>query len=79
MPAPKLGPERGQALRSLGALSAVGLSFVVAVAIGTALGYGLDRWLGTSPWLFLLCFFLGLAAGIRTVFRTVSAVSRQDE
>jgi ATP synthase protein I len=79
MAAPRLGPEKGRALRSLGALSAVGLSFVLAVIIGTALGYVLDRWLGTSPWLFLLCFFLGLAAGMRTVFRTVAAVSKQDE
>jgi ATP synthase protein I len=75
---PKLGPERGRALRSLGALSAVGLSFVFAVIIGAALGYGLDWWLGTTPWLFLVCFFLGLAAGIRAVFRTVASVSRED-
>jgi F0F1-type ATP synthase assembly protein I len=79
MPPPKLGKEKGRTLRSLGALSAVGFSFVLAVVIGTALGYILDRWLGTSPWLFLLCFFLGLAAGMRTVFRTVAAISRQDE
>ena len=79
MPPPKLGKDRGRTLRSLGALSAVGISFVLAVVIGTALGYILDRWLGTSPWLFLLCFVLGLAAGMRTVFRTVAAISRQDE
>ena len=79
MPPPKLGKEKGRTLRSLGALSAVGFSFVLAVVIGTVLGYILDRWLGTSPWLFLLCFFLGLAAGMRTVFRTVSAISRQDQ
>ena len=75
---PRLGPERGRTLRSLGALSAVGLSFVFAVIIGAALGYVLDRWLGTTPWLFLACFFLGLAAGIRAVFRTVASVSRED-
>jgi ATP synthase protein I len=75
---PKLGPERGRTLRSLGALSAVGLSFVFAVIIGAALGYVLDRWLGTTPWLFLVCFFLGLAAGIRAVFHTVGSVSRED-
>jgi ATP synthase protein I len=79
MPAPKLGPDNGRALRSLGALSAVGLSFVVAVVIGAGLGYVLDRWLNTSPWLFLLCFFLGLAAGMRTVFRTVAAISNSDD
>jgi ATP synthase protein I len=75
---PRLGPSRGRTLRSLGALSAVGLSFVMAVVIGAAIGYALDRWLGTSPWFFLICFFLGLAAGMRAVFRTVAATSRED-
>jgi ATP synthase protein I len=75
---PKLGPARGRALRNIGALSAVGLSFVMAVVIGAAIGYVLDRWLGTSPWLFLICFFLGVAAGMRAVFRTVAATSRDD-
>jgi len=77
MPGP-LDPERGRALRSLGALSAVGLSIVVAVVIGTAAGYGVDRWLGTSPWGFLIGFLLGVVAGMRTVFRTVAAVSRDE-
>ena len=76
---PKLGPARGRALRSIGALSAVGLSFVMAVVIGAAIGYALDRWLGTSPWLFLICFFLGVAAGMRAVFHTVAATSRDDK
>jgi len=74
----EFGKSTGRAVRSIGALSAVGLSLVLAVVIGAGLGYMLDRWLGTSPWLFLVCFFLGLAAGIRTVFRTVAAVSGRE-
>jgi ATP synthase protein I len=70
--------DRGRAIRSLGALSAVGLSLVVAVIIGTALGYGFDRWLGTSPWGFLCGFVLGVAGGVRGVFRTVAAVSKHE-
>jgi len=69
----------GQAIRKLGALSSVGLSLVLAVVMGAAAGYFADRWLGTTPWGFLVGFFLGVAAGMRTVFRTVSAVSKDDE
>ena len=79
MPAPKLGPDNGRTLRSLGALSAVGLSFVVAVVIGAGRATCSTAGSSTSPWLFLLCFFLGLAAGMRTVFRTVAAISKSDE
>ena len=57
-------------MRTLGALSTVGFSFVLAIIIGAAAGYFLDRWLGTSPWLFFLFFVLGLAAGILNVYRT---------
>jgi ATP synthase protein I len=68
----------GRTLRTLGALSAVGFTLVLAVIIGAAAGYGVDRWLGTSPWGFLIGFFLGLAAGMRSVFRTVAAVSKEE-
>ena len=57
-------------MRTLGALSTVGFSFVLAIVIGAGIGYFLDLWLGTTPWLFFLFFFLGLAAGILNVYRT---------
>ena len=57
-------------VRTLGALSTVGFSFVLAIVIGAWLGWLLDRWLGTSPWLFFLFFVLGLAAGVLNVYRT---------
>lgn len=59
-------------MRALGALSTVGLSFVLAIVIGVWFGRLLDAWLGTSPWMFVLFFFLGLAAGILNVYRTTS-------
>jgi ATP synthase protein I len=33
------------------------------------LGFALDRWLGTWPWLFLVFFVLGAAAGVLNVYR----------
>ena len=62
----------GDALRTAGALSTVGLSFVLALVIGFWFGIVLDRWLGTKPLFTIVCFFLGLAAGILNVYRIVS-------
>src|SRR5262245_57202016 len=59
-------------MRQLGALSTVGLSFVLAIVLGAAAGYYLDKWLGTGPWLFLLFMVFGLVAGILNVYRTAN-------
>ncbi len=64
--------ESRDAWRAVGALSTVGLSFVLAIVLGAWFGRVLDSWLGTSPWLFVLFFFLGLAAGVLNVYRTTS-------
>jgi ATP synthase protein I len=49
-----------------------GVEVVSALVVGIAIGYGLDRWLGTWPWLFLLFFVAGSAAGILNVYRLFS-------
>jgi ATP synthase protein I len=77
MPGP-LANDTGRTVRTVGALSSVGLALVVAVLMGTALGYGVDRWLGTSPWGFLGGFVLGVAAGFRSLFRAVAAIDRNE-
>jgi ATP synthase protein I len=69
MPPPAKKPL-SETMRTLGALSTVGFSFVLAIVIAVWVGWMLDRWLGTSPWLFLLFFVLGLAAGVLNVYRT---------
>ncbi|MBF0272763.1 MAG: AtpZ/AtpI family protein [Magnetococcales bacterium] len=42
---------------------------VSAVFVGGGIGYLLDYWLGTNPWLTLVFFFFGLAAGFRDMYR----------
>jgi ATP synthase protein I len=56
-------------VRTLGPLTSVGISFVLAIVMGAAIGLGLDRWLGTSPWGFLVFFAIGVTAGILNVYR----------
>jgi ATP synthase protein I len=49
------------------------------VLVGLALGYFLDRWLGTAPWLLLIGLGFGIAAAAWEFFRAVQALSRMDE
>lgn len=49
-----------------------GVEVVSALIVGVVIGSALDRWLGTWPWLFLLFFVLGAAAGVLNVYRLIS-------
>ena len=49
---------------------------VSAVAVGTIIGFILDKTFGTKPWLILLFFFVGVIAGIMNVFRTAKKMQR---
>ena len=54
---------------ALGLAMRIGVELVSALAIGVAIGWLLDRWLDTQPWLMLMFIFLGGAAGILNVYR----------
>ncbi len=66
-------------MRTLGALSSVGIAFVLAVVIGAGFGYLLDRWLGTRFIFFLIFFFFGVVAGILNVVRTAARFADEEK
>ncbi len=61
--------DRKAFFRELGKYSALGLEMAISVVIGLAIGYYLDRWLGTSPWLTVIWLGFGFAAGVRSLYR----------
>lgn len=65
----------GETLRTIGQLSTVGLSFVLALVLGFGGGHWVDRLAGTNPWGALIGFGFGLAAGVLNVVRVMRAVS----
>ncbi len=64
--------------RALAVLTSTGITFVVATAGGALLGYFLDRWLGSSPWLTLIGLGFGIVAGFRELFRSIKAAEQQE-
>lgn len=47
----------------------VATDLVAAIGVGGFLGYWLDNWLGTRPWLMVVFLFLGFAAGFLNIYR----------
>lgn len=59
----------GSYWRTVGELGTLGLSFVIALALGTVAGLWVDDRFGSSPWGLLVGFGLGFAAAILNVYR----------
>ena len=51
-----------------------GIELVSALAVGVGIGFGLDKWLDTTPWFLVVFFFLGAAAGFLNVYRAASRI-----
>ena len=49
--------------------------FVAGVLVGAALGWGLDRIAGTSPWGLIVLLLLGFCAGVLNVVRAAGRMS----
>lgn len=66
--------KRRQIYRLAADLLNVGLVFPAAIAVGYGLGYFLDRWLGTGPWLVVMFSLAGAVAAFINLFRVVSRI-----
>ena len=62
----------------LGKALKIGTELVAAVAVGTTLGFILDNWFGTKPWLTITFFFLGVVAGILNVIRSAKSMQKEN-
>jgi ATP synthase protein I len=48
---------------------------VAGVLVGAAIGWLIDRFVGTSPWGFIVFLLLGFAAGILNVMRAAGVIA----
>lgn len=64
-------------LHQLGPVWSIGMNFSAGVAGMGLLGWLLDRWLGTDPWLLLGGVVLGLIGGFYQFIREARAINRR--
>ena len=62
----------------MGSAFRLGTELVAAVVVGTIIGFILDSWFDTKPWLIIIFFFLGAAAGILNVIRAANRMQKED-
>ena len=68
--------QKNEKTTSFGEAFKMSTELVAAVAVGTIIGFFLDNWFGTKPWLILIFFFVGVFAGISNVIRSAKNMQK---
>ncbi|MFA5122569.1 AtpZ/AtpI family protein [Zavarzinia sp.] len=62
-----------------GSAMRLGVEFVSGFVVGGLIGWVLDRWFGTRPWLMIVFFLLGAAAGTLNLIRAARRLQAEAE
>jgi ATP synthase protein I len=76
-PDPKRPVDTGGAIKQMALAFQLPFTLVAPVLLGGAVGYFLDRWLHTKPYLMLVLGILGVVAGIRDALKSASAEDKK--
>ena len=64
---------------SLGTALKLSTEMVAAVFVGSIIGFILDNWFDSKPWLTIIFFFVGAAAGILNVIRSAKLMQENND
>lgn len=70
------GRSSARDLTGLSRALRLGSEFVAAILVGAGIGFLVDLWLGTSPWILLVMLMIGFAAGVLNITRSVSEMNK---
>ena len=68
--------EKDKEKSSFGKAFQLSTELVSAVLVATIIGFILDNWFDTKPWLIIIFFFIGVAAGIMNVIRSAKKMQK---
>ncbi len=64
-------PGRSIDLKKFGEISSLVMILPSSIAVGLIIGYHLDKWLKTQPWMLLIWTIMGVVSGILNLWRGV--------
>ena len=68
--------EKDNEKSSFGKAFQLSTELVSAVLVATIIGFILDNWFDTKPWLIIIFFFIGVSAGIMNVIRSAKKMQK---
>ena len=68
--------NNGSNAASLGKALKISTELVAAVVVGSTIGFILDNWFDTKPWLTIVFFFMGATAGILNVIKSAKKMQK---
>jgi len=71
--------DKKEVVRSLIGYSSLGLEMGLSVAIGIGIGYFLDSYFKTSPYLTIIFMLFGVVAAFKTIFTLLRKIEREDK
>lgn len=65
--------------KKMAAVSSLALILPSSIAVGLAIGYLLDHWFKTEPYLLLIWLVFGIISGLLNLFRGIRKYLRENE
>ncbi|HNY70534.1 MAG TPA: AtpZ/AtpI family protein [Syntrophorhabdus sp.] len=74
-----LSDDKRDLVKSLISYSSLGLEMGLCVAIGIAIGYFLDRYFMTSPYLTIIFMIFGIVAAMKSIYQLMKKLEKENE
>ena len=57
--------------------STIGIELSLSIIVGGGIGYWLDSWLGTEPWMLIFWLMCGTIAGFRSLYKATKRIMKE--
>ena len=74
-----LSQDKREVVKSLLSYSSLGIEMGLCVAIGIGMGYYLDRYFETSPYLTIIFMIFGIIAAMKTIYQLMKKLENENE